>query len=165
MQLTQITDYQIKASKRSGFSLVEVLVAFSVLAIILMTVMESRLGSVRRIEQTGDLNQIQDKVRSDLANIRKQALRWQCIAGTACTGRSEDRYNPPRYDSSHCGSSSPLTNFPVVTETIIRDNNIELIRNVTANGKQLNISYSGRARDKSFSTGRSIIPQAMNWCG
>ena len=159
-----ITDYQRYLYQRSGFSLVEVLVAFSILVIILMTVLESRLGSIRRIEQTGDMNQIQDKVRSDLASIRKQALRWQCIAGTACSGLGEDRDNPPRYDSSHCGSSNPLTNFPVVTETIISNDKIELIRNVTTDGKQLNINYAGKTNKKSFNTSRSIIPQAMNWC-
>ncbi len=156
----------IKLNKHSGFSLVEVLVAFSILVIILMIVLQSRIGSVRRIEQTGDLNQIQDKVRSDLANIRKQALKWQCVQGTACSGLSEDRDNPPLYNDSHCDSDSPLADFPVQTETLLSNNeNIELIRTVEANGSRLDISYTGKARDKSFNTSTSIIPQAMNWCG
>lgn len=161
----QISDRQKNFNEQSAFSLVEVLVAFSILVIILMTVLQSRLSSVRRIEQTGDLNQIQDKVRSDLANIRKQALKWQCVEGTACSGLSEDRDNPSLYSDSHCNNNSPLGDFPIQTETLISDNNkIELIRAVEANGKRLDISYTGQARDKSFSTSTSIIPQAMNWC-
>lgn len=166
MQRSRKTNQQRAFNKQSGFSLVEVLVAFSILVIILMTVLESRLGSVRRIEQTGDLDQIQDRVRSDLASIRKQALKWQCVEGTACSGLSEHRDNPSRYSDSHCKSSSPLVDFPIQTETLISDNsNIELIRRVEANGKQLNIIYTGKAREKSFLTRTSIIPQAMNWCG
>ena len=152
-------------TKQAAFSLIEVLVAFSILLIILMTVLQSRLGSIRRIEQTGDLNQIQDMVRADLANIRKQALRWQCVQGTACSGLKEDRDNPSRYSDSHCENTSPLADFPIQSETLISDNNnIELIRTVEPNGQQLMISYAGKARDKSFNTNTSIIPQAMNWC-
>ena len=155
----------MKLSKHSGFSLVEVMVAFSILVIILTTVMQSRLGSVRRIEQTGDLNQIQDIVRADLANVRKQALKWQCVAGTACSGLKEDRDNPSRYSNAHCVSDSPLANFPVQSETMISGNsNIELIRTVETIDQQLVISYDGKARDKSFNTSTTIIPQAMNWC-
>ena len=166
MSRIQSSNHKKTLNQQSGFSLVEVLVAFSILVIILMTVLQSRLSSVRRIEQTGDLNQIQDRVRSDLASIRKQALKWQCVAGTACSGLSEDRDNPSRYRDSHCKSINPLADFPVQTETLISDNNkIELIRNVETNGKRLAISYSGQTRDKSFSTITSIIPQAMNWCG
>tara|TARA_B100000073_G_scaffold49639_1_gene36587 strand:- start:80 stop:577 length:498 start_codon:yes stop_codon:yes gene_type:complete len=164
MQRIQISDYNKTFKLRSGFSLVEVLVAFSILAIILMTVLQSRLDSVRRIEQTGDLNQIQDRVRSDLSSIRKQALKWQCIPGTACSGLSEDRDNPPRYSDSHCESNSPLASFPIQTKTLTSNNNIELTRNVEVKTQQLIISYAGKARDKSFSTSTSIIPQAMNWC-
>jgi type II secretory pathway pseudopilin PulG len=166
MQRITISNHQNTLSQSSGFSLIEVLVAFSILVIILMTVLESRLGSIRRIEQTGDLNQIQDKVRSDLANIRKQALRWQCIEGTACSGLSEDRDNPSLYNDSHCDRSRPLADFPIQTETLIsNNNNIELIRTVEANSSRLDIIYIGKARNKSFRTSTSIIPQAMNWCG
>ena len=166
MEKSQISNYPSTFKQQSGFSLVEVLVAFSILVIILVTVLQSRVSSVRRIEQTGDLNEIQDRVRSDLAIIRKQALKWQCVAGTACSGLSEDRDNSSRYSDSHCGKNSPLADFPVQTATLISDNdNVELTRNVKANGKQIEITYIGKVRDKSFSTSNSIIPQAMNWCG
>jgi prepilin-type N-terminal cleavage/methylation domain-containing protein len=168
MKRLQIAKHQINLSKKcSGFSLIEVLVAFSILVIILVIVLESRLGSVRRIEQTGDLNQLQDVVRADLANIRKQALKWQCVQGTACTGLRDDRDNPSLYNDSHCESISPLSNFPIQTETLLSNsnNNIELIRTVEASGSRLDISYKGNVRDKSFNTSTSIIPQAMNWCG
>ena len=75
MKTSQTVGHETAINTQSGFSLVEVLVAFSILVIILMTVLESRLDSIRRIEQTGDLNQLQDIVRADLANIRKQALK------------------------------------------------------------------------------------------
>ena len=166
MNWFQLAERQINLNKKqSGFSLIEVLVAFSILVIILTTVLESRISSLLRIEQTGDLNQIQDRVRSDLANIRKQALKWQCVQGTACSGLSEDRDNPPLYNDSHCVSSSPLASFPIQTKTLINDNgNIELIRNVEADGQRLDISYIGKVRNKSFNSSSSIIPQAMNWC-
>ena len=87
------------------------------------------------------------------------------LTGTACSGLKEDRDNPSRYSDSHCESTSPLADFPIQSETLISDNNnIELIRTVEANGQQLMISYAGKARDKSFNTSASIIPQAMNWC-
>ena len=165
MHWLQKATRQIKLRRNSGFSLIEVLVAFSILVIILMTVLQSRLGSVRRIEQTGDLNQIQDMVRADLANVRKQALKWQCEQGTACSGLKEDRDNPSRYSDSHCESDNPLADFPVQTETLLSNNeNIELTRTVEANGNRLDINYTGQARGKSFSTNTSIIPQAMSWC-
>jgi|TARA_Y100000589_G_scaffold87652_1_gene81800 type II secretory pathway pseudopilin PulG len=149
-----------------GFSLAEVLVAISILIIILMTVLDSRHGSVRRIKQTGDLNQIQDMVRADLANIRKQGLKWQCIQGTACSGLKDDRDNPPRYSDSHCDSDNPIAGFPVQTGVISPNNGqIELTRNIEDDGKQLTITYTGQAGDKAFTTSTSIIPQAMNWCG
>jgi prepilin-type N-terminal cleavage/methylation domain-containing protein len=166
MNYLQIAKHQINLNKKqSGFSLIEVLVAFSILVIILVIVLESRLGSVRRIEQTGDLNQLQDIVRADLANIRKQALKWQCVQGTACSGLSEDRDNPSLYNDSHCESTSPLAEFPIQTETLVSNNNIELIRIVETSGSRLDISYKGNVRDQSFNTSTSIIPQAMNWCG
>ena len=157
---------QVDLNKQPGFSLVEVLVAFSILVIVLMAVLESRLDSVRRIEQTGDLNQLQDIVRADLANIRKQALKWQCEPGTACSGLKVDRDNPARYSNSHCDASNPIASFPVQTDVLNTDNDkIELTRTVDDDGKQLVVTYTGKAGDKPFSTRTSIIPKAMNWCG
>ena len=72
---------------------------------------------------------------------------------------------PPRHSDSLWESNSPLTDFLIRKATLISSKNIELISNVEANGKRLDISYSGQTRDKSFSTSTSIIPQAMNWCG
>lgn len=161
MKLNHFSDNQ-----EFGFSLIEVLVAFSILVIILMSVLESRLNSVRRMEQTGELNQVQDMVRTDIANIRKQALKWQCIQGTACSGLKEDRNNPPRYSNSHCESSSPLSKFPIQTEIAISENIVnKVVRNVEADGQKLIISYTGEINNKPFTTSTSIIPQAMNWCG
>ena len=166
MKRAQISNHQTACSTQSGFSLVEVLVAFSILVIVLTTVLESRLNSVRRIEQTGDLNKLQDIVRSDLANIRKQALKWQCVQGTACSGMKDDRDNPSRYSDSHCGLSNPIADFPVQTGVLNTDNDkLELSRTVEDDGKMLIITYTGQAGDKPFSTSASIIPQAMNWCG
>ncbi len=150
---------------KTGFSLVEVLVAFSILAIVLATVFESRFASTRRVEQTGDFNQIQNMVRVDLAYIREEALKWQCELGTACSGRYEDKDHEARYRNTHCTSNIPLTEFPVQTEVLSSENNnIQLTRNVELNKKQLDITYSGQARGKAFITRTLIIPQAMNWC-
>ena len=46
---------------RSGFSLIEVLVAFSVLFVVIISIAEIRLRSVRRLEQTANMNQIQNE--------------------------------------------------------------------------------------------------------
>ena len=166
MKTSQTVDHQTAVNTQSGFSLVEVLVAFSILVIILMTVLESRLDSVRRIEQTGDLNQLQDIVRADLANIRKQALKWQCEPGTACSGLKVDRDNPARYSNSHCDTNNPFSDFPVQTEALNMSNDkLSLTRTVIGDGKQLIITYTGTAGDKPFTTSTSIIPKAVNWCG
>ena len=166
MKTSQTVDHQATVNTQSGFSLVEVLVAFSILVIILMTVLESRLDSIRRIEQTGDLNQLQDIVRADLANIRKQALRWQCVQGTACSGLKVDRDNPARYSDSHCDANNPFSDFPVQTQALEMNNDsLSLTRTVKGDGKQLIITYTGKAGEKPFSTSTSIIPQAMRWCG
>ena len=155
-----------RIGNKEGFSLVEVLVAFSILAIVLATVFESRFTSTRRVEQTGDLKQIQNMVRVDLAQIREQALKWQCVQGTACTGQYENKDHEARYHNTHCTGSIPLAGFPIQTDVLSSENNnIQLTRNVELNGNQLDITYTGQARDKSFNTSTSIIPQAMNWCG
>ena len=155
----------LRIDNKEGFSLVEVLVAFSILAIVLVTVFESRFTSTRRVEQTGDLKQIQNMVRVDLARIRGQALKWQCVQGTACTGQYENKDHEARYHNTHCTSNIPLSEFPLKTEVLSSENNkIQLTRNVEMNGKQLDITYSWQASGKDFSTSASIIPQAMNWC-
>ena len=166
MKTRQTLSHQTALNIQSGFSLIEVLVAFSILVIVLITVLESRLDSVRRIEQTGDLNQLQDIIRADLSNIRKQALKWQCVQGTACSGLKDDRDNPSRYSDSHCNSSNPIAAFPVQTEVLNTDNGMnEIIRTVEHDGKQLIVTYTGQAGDKPFTTSTSIMPKAMNWCG
>ena len=166
MKTRQTLSHQTALNIQSGFSLIEVLVAFSILVIVLITVLESRLDSVRRIEQTGDLNQLQDIIRADLSNIRKQALKWQCVQGTACSGLKDDRDNPSRYSDSHCNSSNPIAAFPVQTGVLNTDNGKnELIRTVERDGKQLIVTYTGQAGDKPFTTSTSIMPKAMNWCG
>ena len=166
MKTRQTFSHQTALNIQSGFSLIEVLVAFSILVIVLITVLESRLDSVRRIEQTGDLNQLQDIIRADLSNIRKQALKWKCVQGTACSGLKDDRDNPSRYSDSHCNSSNPIAAFPVQTGVLNTDNGKnELIRTVERDGKQLIVTYTGQAGDKPFTTSTSIMPKAMNWCG
>jgi prepilin-type N-terminal cleavage/methylation domain-containing protein len=166
MKTRQTLSHQTALNIQSGFSLIEVLVAFSILVIVLITVLESRLDSVRRIEQTGDLNQLQDIIRADLSNIRKQALKWQCVQGTACSGLKDDRDNPSRYSDSHCNSSNPIAAFPVQTGVLNTDNGKnEIIRTVERDGKQLIVTYTGQAGDKPFTTSTSIMPKAMNWCG
>jgi len=150
----------------NGFSLVEVLIAFSILAIVLASVFESRLKSIRQLENTNDLNRLQNTVRVDLASIREQALKWQCVQGTACSGLYEDKDNEARYHNINCAAfDNSLGDFPVRTQVLIsQDNNIGLTREVEIKGKQLKITYNGQARGKPFTTTASIIPQAMNWC-
>ena len=77
--------------QQGGFSLVEVLVAFLILMIVIVGVFQSRLNSVRRMEQSGQMNQSQDRIRQDIASIRKAALIWQCQPGTACSGKAADQ--------------------------------------------------------------------------
>ena len=148
-----------------GFSLVEVLVAFLILMIVIVGVFQSRLNSVRRMEQSGQMNQTQDRIRQDIASIRKAALIWQCQPGTACSGRTADRDNPVRYNVSHCQEDDPLAEFPIQSKPLSSDNpNIQISRVVAINDRQLDITYIDEKRDSYALATTSIIPQAMNWC-
>ena len=156
-------------SKRQvGFSLVEVLVSFLILLILIGGVFELRLNSIRRTEKSGNLNQIQDKIRADIASVRKEALLWKCIQG-ACSGLPEDQYKPARYGDSHCSKANPLDDFPIASGTLTSgDDDVEISRNVAINENnknQLDITYEGTNGTASTSQSTSIVPQAMNWCG
>ena len=157
---------------QTGFSLIEVLVSFTILIIVLASVFELRLSSIRRTEETGTRNQIQDLIRVDIALIRKKALRWQCQPGASCSGSKHDQYQPARYITSHCSKpiSNQLVQFStdeeVNSKTIINSNqNIKISRTITTNGKQIEIIYSGNSGEQTINKNISIIPQAMNWCG
>ena len=154
------------APKRiAGFSLIEVLVAFSILIILIVSIFELRLNSIRRTEKSGNLNQIQDKIRADIASVRKEALLWKCIQGS-CSGLPEDQYKPARYGDSHCSKANPLDDFPIASEIFNSgDEDIKISRTVVVNNNQLDITYDGTIGKTSTSRSTSIIPQAMNWCG
>ena len=147
-----------------GFSLIEVLIAFSILIIVIVGIFEIRLSSIRRLERTAQMNQIQNMISSDLSSIRKEALRWQCQQGV-CSGLKIDRNLPARYLTNHCAQQNPLDQFPIKSLEFTDDSyNISLSRQVEINGKQLEITYIGTAGEQSTSTSTSIIPQAMSWC-
>ena len=153
----------------AGFSLVEVLVAFSILMIVIVGVFQSRLNSLRHMEQAGQMNQTQDSIRQDIASIRKAALIWQCQPGTACSGKVEDQDNPVRYKTSHCQEEKPLAKFlaesTIQSKQLSSDNpNIKISRIVEINNKQLDITYLDVNRNSSIHTSTSVIPRAMNWC-
>ena len=165
MEIKWTSNKQLRFSKNIGFSLVEVLIAFSILIIVLASVSELRLSSLRRIEQTADRNQVQNIIRQDIAYVRKQALKWKCREGTACTGKIADQNTPPRYESDHCNTTTPYDDFSI-TSTVIDTGNekIQVTRTVAIDGKKLNITYTGAFGDQSITTHTTIIPQAMNWC-
>ena len=154
--------------EQKGFSLVEVLVAFSILIILIVGIFELRLNSIKRTEKSGSLNQIQDKIRADIASVRKEALLWKCIQG-ACSGLPADQYKPARYDNSHCAKANPLDDFPIASGRLTSgDDDMEISRDVAINEinkSQLDITYIGTIGTTSISKSTSIIPQAMNWCG
>ena len=142
----------------------EVLVAFSILIIVLMSVLQSRLDSARRSEETGKLNQIQDNIRMDLAMIREEALSWKCTQGE-CLGGMNNLYNPAKYSTTHCSKINPLDDFPIGSGVLANtQSNIQIERNINFNGKQLDISYTSTVGNKTVNSSTSIIPQAMNWC-
>ena len=166
MDIDPRSKYPSALNHQTGFSLVEVLVAFAILLIVIVGVFQSRLNSVRRMEQSGQMNQSQDRIRQDIAFIRKAALIWQCKSGTACSGLAEDRDNPVRYDVSHCLKAKPLADFPIQSETLTSDEaNIQISRVVEINDRQLEITYVDKNRGSSITASTSIVPQAMNWCG
>ena len=172
MSNNSFNKYQSITDSQTGFSLIEVLVSFTILLIVLASVFELRLSSIRRTEETGTRNQIQDLIRVDIALVRKKALRWQCKPGASCSGSGNDRYQPARYINSHCSKpiSSQLTQFlddeDIDSKTITNsDQNIKFTRVVSANSKQIDITYFGTAGEQNISKNISIIPQAMNWCG
>ena len=156
---------KIKRSNSAGFTLIEVLIAFSILIIGIVSVFEIQLQSMRRHEKASELNQVQNMINNDLASIRKEALRWQCQQG-ACSGEIADHKTPARYETNHCSDADPLAEFPVDNQTITGDNpKIRLTREVSKESNKLKISYFGSAGEQSINTNSTIIPQAMNWCG
>ena len=172
MSIHEVSQHPSAINNQGGFSLVEVLVAFLILMIVIVGVFQSRLNSVRRMEQSGQMNQTQDRIRQDIASIRKAALIWQCQPGTACSGRIADRDNPVRYAVTHCLEDAPLakflTEFNIQSEPISSDNpNIQISRMVEINAdndQRLDITYVDTTRDSYIHKSTSIIPQAMNWC-
>ena len=156
---------QLIFSKNVGFSLVEVLIAFSILIIVLASVSELRLSSLRRMEQTAERNQVQNAIRQDIAYVRKQALKWKCREGTACTGEIADQTMPPRYESDHCTKNNPYSDFSITSKDLDTDNdNIKVKRIVTIDDKKIKITYEGGFGDQSITTHATVIPQAMSWC-
>ena len=158
-------------SKQSGFSLIEVLVSFTILLIVLVGVFELRLNSIRRTEDTGTRNQIQDLIRIDMALVRKKALKWQCQPGASCSGSDDAQYRPARYLNSHCSKSKPEQfNQFLVDEKISKNSTtydgemIKIFRVIEITDNQLNVTYSGTAGEKTISTNITISPQAMRWC-
>ena len=165
MDIKRTSTTQSTLYKNLGFSLVEVLIAFSILIIVLASVFELRLSSLRRMEQTAERNQVQNAIRQDMAYVRKQALKWKCREGTACTGEITDQKKPPRYEADHCSASNPYGDFSITSTALNTDNDrIEVKREVTIDGKKLKITYIGVYGDQSITTHTTIIPQAMHWC-
>ena len=157
---------------QAGFSLIEVLVAFTILLIVLASVFELRLSSIRRTEQTATRNQIQDLIRVDIALVRKKALRWQCQSGSSCSGSQAAQYQPARYMNSYCSKTirDQLDQFlmdeDINDKTIANDGqNINISRSINHNAKQINITYLGSSGDQTISQSISIIPEAISWCG
>ena len=149
---------------RSGFSLIEVLVAFSVLFVVIISIAEIRLRSIRRLEQTANMNQIQNDIRKDIASVRKQALRWKCDFG-ACSGLVADKNMPSRYSDSHCSDPNPLSTFPISNGNITSDKpNIEIKRTVVLGKDNIMVTYVGTFGEQSVETNITIIPKAMSWC-
>ena len=158
--------YPAAIEHQVGFSLMEVLVAFLILMIVIMAIFQSRLNNLRRMEQSGQMNQTQDLIRQDIASIRKAALIWQCQSGTACSGLAEDRDNPARYDVVHCQADEPLADFSIRSGPLTSNNpNVQILRIVETNGRQLDITYIDENRNSSINASTTVIPQAMNWCG
>ena len=157
---------------QAGFSLIEVLVAFTILLIVLASVFELRLSSIRRTEQTATRNQIQDLIRVDIALVRKKALRWQCQSGPSCSALQAAQYQPARYMNSYCSKTigDQLDQFlideDINNKTIANDDqNINISRTININGKQIDITYLGSSGDQAISKNISIIPEAISWCG
>ena len=164
MASSLILKVQRKLPKDSGFTLIEIVVAFSILIVVLMSVLQSRLNSARLSEKTGKLNQVQDGIQADLARIREHALSWKCTQGE-CLGGVSNLYEPSRYSTSHCSEANPLDDFPVKSGALDNtQDTIQIMRNVSINGKKLDINYTSTVDNKTVSSSASIIPQAMNWC-
>ena len=138
--------------------------AFTILIIVLMGVLQSRMDSIRVSEETRKLGLIQDRIRTDLAQIREEAFSWQCTQGE-CLGGVSNLYSPSHYDTAHCSAANPLSSFPLKSESLDdTEDAVQIMRNINISGKQLNITYTSIVSNKTVSTSASIIPQAMNWC-
>jgi prepilin-type N-terminal cleavage/methylation domain-containing protein len=157
---------------QAGFSLIEVLVSFTILLIVLASVFELRLSSIRRNAETETRNQIQDLIRIDIARVRKKALQWQCYSGSSCSGSQAAQYQPARYVNSYCSKtiSSQLNHFLIdeeINEKTIANNdqNINISRKINIDGKQIEITYLGSSGEQTISKNITIFPEAISWCG
>ena len=73
MAIFNYSKYSSISEPQAGFSLIEVLVSFTILLIVLASVFELRLSSIRRTAATETRNQIQDLIRIDIALVRVHA--------------------------------------------------------------------------------------------
>ena len=180
------------AFKRSnpGFSLPEVLVSSSILMMVVAGTAQSQINSIGSTAHANQSNAVQALIAEDVDMLRRESFRWMCKPGTACTGEQQFADVPMRYltgEDTILGGSDGFCANQTLAENMIKDEELSDIfpasstigwgnnapghvqavtvkRSIDAVGNEIRVSYSTSGGAKTFSTSRTLIPQAIHWC-
>jgi len=182
--------YQNNLNKiKTGFSLPEVLVSSSILMMVVAGTAQSQIHSIGTTADANQQNAVQALIAEDIDKLRRESFRWMCKPGTACTGEEQFEDVPMRYLTGegttlggidgfcakqtlaeHMIDDQPAL-FPLTSTINWGSNAPERVKAVTVNrsiqaiGNELIVSYSASGGAKAFTTSRTLVPQALNWCG
>jgi Tfp pilus assembly protein PilV len=182
--------HQTKVTKsNNGFSLPEVLVSSSILMMVVAGTAQTQIHSIGSTADANQHNAVQALIAEDIDKLRRESFRWMCKPGTACTGEEQFADVPMRYltgngtalggSDGFCAKQTLAVHmvedqpdlFPL-TSTVNWGNNapervkaVTVNRSIQATGNELMVSYSTNGGARAFSTSRTLVPQALHWCG
>ena len=182
--------HQTKNNKRNaGFSLPEVLVSSSILMMVVAGTAQSQINSIGATADANQQNAIQALIADDIDTLRRESFRWMCKPGTACTGDQQFADVPMRYlteKNTTLGKSGGFCENKTLAEHMVVDQPdifpasstvewgtnppdhikaVTVTRDIVATGNEITVSYSTDGGAKAFSTSKTLVPQALHWCG
>ena len=179
---------QLRTSHSGGFSLPEVMVSASLLALVVATSAQVYMGSGRTLQKGSLRDAVYARIADDLEELRRGSRIWACEDGiggnpwvpatgggttmgatplsTACTGRSADADKPVAYKTGRRCSTSPcpageLLQISSFTNACDNRNTAEVMAQDNTELFPLNAS-TNLNWTKNLPTGSPIPPQA-NW--
>ena len=181
--------HQRRVNNNAGFSLPEVLVSTSILMMVVAGTAQTQTNSIGVTADAHQHNAIEALIAEDIDNLQRETFRWMCKQGTACTGEPLNSHVPMRYltgNGTPLGGKSGSCANNTLAEHMLRDqpelfplaarvnwannspNHIKAVavnRSIQAKGNELIISYTTSGGAKTFTTSRTLVPQAIHWCG